>query len=78
MTFTFTTNRLTSLTLVNIKLDRFYGVVLKLTILNASLIVHYLSARQERAWQHFMDDTREHEDFMDERNQPEMQNRESF
>jgi hypothetical protein len=53
-TVTFRTNNLVNLTLINISLDRFYGRVFKLTLLNISFIIHYVSERQEKAWISFM------------------------
>ncbi len=53
-TFTLRTNNLVNLTLINISLDRFYGRVFKLTLLNISFIIHYVSERQEKAWISFM------------------------
>jgi hypothetical protein len=51
---TFRTNNLVNLTLVNVSLDRFYGRLFKLTLLNISLIIHYVSEKQEKAWVSFM------------------------
>jgi len=53
-TVTFRTNNLVNLTLVNVSLGRFYGRLFKLTLLNISLTIHYVSEKQEKAWVSFM------------------------
>jgi hypothetical protein len=53
-TFTLRTNNLVNLTLINISFDRFYGRVFKLTLLNISLTIHYVSEKQEKAWVSFI------------------------
>ena len=62
-TFTFRTNNLVNLTLINISLDRFYGRFFKLTFLNISFIIHHVSERQEKAWISFMTDMSGDEGF---------------
>lgn len=62
-TITFRTKNLVNLTLVNVSLDRFYGRLFKLTLLNISLIIHHVSEKQEKAWVSFMTVMSGNEDF---------------
>ena len=62
-TFTFRTNNLVNLTLINISLDRFYGRIFKLTFLNISFTIHHISEKQEKAWISFMKDMSVKEEF---------------
>lgn len=56
------TDRFVNFTLFNLSLDRFYGTVFNLTILNVSLMIRYVSEKQEKAWQSLMKDVHNRED----------------